>query len=156
MRILGIDPGSRITGYGIIDSPRKYVASGTIRLEALAMPERLTTIYDDLTTIIQKYEPNCVVIEQVFFYKNAQSALKLGYARGVAMLAAKKALCSVFEYTPRAMKQAVTGHGNASKEDIQTMVQNMLHLSGRPTVDAADALGLAICHQLHSNLLLKT
>ncbi|MDG2349027.1 MAG: crossover junction endodeoxyribonuclease RuvC [Gammaproteobacteria bacterium] len=72
------------------------------------------------------------------------------------MLAAKKALCSVFEYTPRAMKQAVTGHGNASKEDIQTMVQNMLHLSGRPTVDAADALGLAICHQLHSNPLLKT
>ena len=156
MRILGIDPGSRITGYGIIDSPRKYVASGTIRLEALEMPERLTTIFDDITTIIQKYEPNCVVIEQVFFYKNAQSALKLGYARGVAMLAAKKALCSVFEYTPRAMKQAVTGHGNASKEDIQTMVQNMLHLSGRPTEDAADALGLAICHQLHSNLLLKT
>lgn len=156
MRILGIDPGSRITGYGIIDSPRKYVASGTIRLEALEMPERLTTIFDDITTIIQKYEPNCVVIEQVFFYKNAQSALKLGYARGVAMLAAKKALCSVFEYTPRAMKQAVTGHGNASKEDIQTMVQNMLNLSGRPTVDAADALGLAICHQLHSNLLLKT
>lgn len=156
MRILGIDPGSRITGYGIIDSPKKYVASGTIRLEALEMPERLTTIFDDITTIIQKYEPNCVVIEQVFFYKNAQSALKLGYARGVAMLAAKKALCSVFEYTPRAMKQAVTGHGNASKEDIQTMVQNMLHLSGRPTVDAADALGLAICHQLHSNLLLKT
>ena len=156
MRILGIDPGSRNTGYGIIDTPKKYIASGTIRLQALDMPDRLQTIFDDLTTIIQKYEPNCVVIEQVFFYKNAQSALKLGYARGVAMLAAKKAHCSVFEYAPRAMKQAVTGHGNASKEDIQNMVQNILNLSGKPNVDAADALGLAICHQLHANHLMLT
>lgn len=156
MRILGVDPGSRITGYGIIDAPKKYIASGTIRLQAVDMPERLNTIFDDLTTIIQKYEPNCVVIEQVFFYKNAQSALKLGYARGIAMLAAKKAHCPVFEYTPRAMKQAVTGHGNAAKEDIQNMVQNILNLSGRPTVDAADALGLAICHQLHAKVLMQS
>ena len=156
MRILGIDPGSRITGYGIIDAPKQYIASGTIRLQALEMSERLVTIFDDLSTIIQKYQPNCVVVEQVFFYKNAQSALKLGYARGVAMLAAKKALCPVFEYTPRAMKQAVTGHGNASKEDIQNMIQHILCLSGRPTVDAADALGLAVCHQLYSKLLIET
>ena len=156
MRILGIDPGSRITGYGIIDTPKKYIASGTIRLDAFDMPERLSIIFDDLNTIIRKYQPNCVVIEQVFFYKNAQSALKLGYARGIAMLAAKKAQCPVFEYTPRAMKQAVTGHGNAAKADIQNMVQTILELSGRPTVDAADALGLAICHQLHSKMMLQT
>tara|TARA_X000000950_G_C13564395_1_gene516882 strand:+ start:31 stop:501 length:471 start_codon:yes stop_codon:yes gene_type:complete len=150
MRILGIDPGSRITGYGIIDTPKHYVTSGIIRLLSDDMPERLQTIHEDLSTIIAKHQPNCVVIEQVFFSKNAQSALKLGYARGVAMLAAKQAHCPVFEYTPRAMKQAVTGHGNASKADIQTMVQNHLHLSARPSIDAADALGLAICHQLHA------
>lgn len=156
MRILGIDPGSRITGYGIIDAPKKYITSGTIRLKATEIPDRLDTIFNDLTTLIQKYQPHCVVIEQVFFSKNAQSALKLGYARGVAMVAATQAKCQIFEYSPRAMKQAVTGHGNASKEHIQEMVQHWLKLSGRPTVDAADALGLAICHQLHSKLITTT
>lgn len=149
MRILGIDPGSRITGYGVIDQPNHYVASGTIRLPDTEIDERLSIIYDDLTTIIRTHAPMCVAIEQVFFYKNAQSALKLGYARGVALLVARQAKCPIFEYSPRLMKQAVTGHGNASKADIQIMVQQLLKLSQKPTSDAADALGLALCHQFH-------
>jgi len=146
MRILGIDPGSRITGWGIIDWPIKYVACGTIKLPQLPIKDRLIYIYEDLQSIIQKYQPDCAAIEEVFLHKNPQSALKLGHARGAAMVAVLKSALPLNEYSARFIKQTITGYGNADKSQMQHMIQHTLSLEKQPTSDAADALAIAVCH----------
>ena len=148
-RILGIDPGSHITGYGIIDvqGPRsRYVSSGCIRLQAQPMPERLRVIYESLVELIAEYVPEEMAVEQVFMHRNADSALKLGHARGVAICAGVVSELPVAEYAPRTIKQAVVGHGGATKEQVQHMVCALLELAARPQADAADALAVALCH----------
>ncbi|QQD24515.1 crossover junction endodeoxyribonuclease RuvC [Venatoribacter cucullus] len=149
MIILGIDPGSRITGFGIIKrngQKIEYVVSGCIRTGDGELPERLKKIFDGVTELIQTYQPDQFAIEQVFMGKNADSALKLGQARGVAIVAAVNNGLSVAEYAPRSIKQAVVGKGGALKEQVQHMVQYLLQLPGKPQADAADALAIAICH----------
>ena len=151
--VLGIDPGSRVTGYGLIaveaQRPR-YLASGCIRLGDAPLDERLRTIFESLTELIGTHQPATVAIEQVFVGKNATSALKLGHARGVAMLAASMASLPVAEYTPRAIKQAVTASGSADKQQVQAMVMRLLQLPRAPASDAADALAIALCHAFTS------
>lgn len=148
-RILGIDPGSVRTGYGVITVGAKqpeYVASGCIRVGDLEFADRLGQIYRHITEIIQTYQPTEFAVEQVFVARNPQAALKLGQARGVAIAAAVAAGLAVHEYAARQVKQAVVGTGRANKEQVQHMVQVMLSLSGTPQADAADALAIALCH----------
>ena len=148
--ILGIDPGSRITGYGIIetsDSQQKYVASGCIRTKDRdSLPLRLEEIFSGVNEIINGFQPEEFAIEKIFMARSAESALKLGHARGVAIVAAVTSKLPVFEYEARKVKQAVVGIGSATKEQVQHMVQTLLHLPARPQSDAADALAIAICH----------
>lgn len=152
-RILGIDPGSRITGYGIIDSDgrrSRHVASGCIRTGKGEFPERLGLIFEGVRQLIAEHAPAELSIEQVFVSKNASSALKLGHARGAAITAAVTAGLPVFEYTPAAVKQALVGTGRADKEQVQHMVRVLLALQGEMGLDQSDALGIALCHA-HSN-----
>jgi len=150
MRILGIDPGTRITGYGIIDAAGNrlgHVGNGTIRTETgsdLAL--RLKVIHQGLAKIIVQFKPEAVAVEQVFLAKNAMSALKLGHARGVALLAGVIAGLPVFEYSALQVKSAVVGYGKADKNQVQRMVCTLLGLSLAPPQDASDALAVAICH----------
>lgn len=148
--ILGIDPGSRKTGFGIISvlgNTHSYVTSGVIRLPTSeALPERLKVIFDCLTEIITLHCPQQVAIEQVFMAKNPGSALKLGQARGAAIVACVNQNLEVAEYSARQIKQAVVGTGAAKKEQVQHMVKMLLNLPAIPQEDAADALGAAICH----------
>jgi crossover junction endodeoxyribonuclease RuvC len=147
--ILGIDPGSRVTGYGVIRQCAKhldYLGSGCIKTTEKALPGRLKQIYAGVTEVILQFQPDVFAIEQVFMAKNADSALKLGQARGSAIVAAVNAELPVYEYAARLIKQAVVGTGGADKAQIQHMVQQMLKLSAKPQSDAADALGVAICH----------
>jgi crossover junction endodeoxyribonuclease RuvC len=149
MRILGIDPGSRLTGYGIIeDSPRgyKYIASGSIRIKADYFPDRLKQIFDGILEIVDNYHPDQMAIEQVFMHKNADSALKLGQARGAAICAVQIKGLPVFEYAARQVKQAVVGKGAADKIQVQHMVKILLNVQGDLSLDASDALGIGICH----------
>ncbi|MGZ8935451.1 MAG: crossover junction endodeoxyribonuclease RuvC [Methylobacter sp.] len=149
MRILGIDPGSRLTGYGIIeDLPGgyKYVASGSIRVKADYFPDRLKQIFDSLLEVVELYQPEQMAIEQVFMHKNADSALKLGQARGAAICAVQTAGLPVFEYAARQVKQAVVGKGGADKLQVQHMVKILLSIHGELQIDASDALGLCVCH----------
>ena len=149
MRILGIDPGSRVTGYGIVEVRRGktiYVASGCIRTTHAAVPQRLGEIYDGVATLIGEHAPDEVAVEQVFMARNASSALKLGQARGAALAAAVNVGLPVAEYAARRVKQAVTGVGGATKQQVQHMVCRLLNLSASPSADAADALAIAICH----------
>jgi crossover junction endodeoxyribonuclease RuvC len=151
-RILGIDPGSIITGWGVIEGDRtrfQHVGNGSIFTRKKEFHQRLIEIHRGLKEMIATYQPTQVSIEQVFMAKNAQSALKLGHARGVALITALEAGLEVHEYTPMAIKQAVTGYGKASKEQVGRMVQTMLGLTEAPQTDAGDALGAAICHMLH-------
>ncbi|MBK8183062.1 MAG: crossover junction endodeoxyribonuclease RuvC [Candidatus Competibacteraceae bacterium] len=147
---MGIDPGSRITGYGIIelDGPRnRYLASGCIQTAAdRPFSERLKTIFEAVTTILRTYQPAEVAIEQVFMHRNPDSALKLGQARGAAVCAVVMAGLPVSEYAPRAIKQAVVGRGAADKSQVQHMIRLLLNLPEAPPADAADALAVAICH----------
>ncbi|NVJ50714.1 MAG: crossover junction endodeoxyribonuclease RuvC [Gammaproteobacteria bacterium] len=148
-RILGIDPGSRITGFGIIEVQGRqlsYVTSGCIRVQDAPLAEKLQQIFDNLSQVIRQYHPTEAAIEQVFMAKNADSALKLGQARGVAMVAASTHALSVAEYSARQIKQAVVGHGGALKEQVQHMVMTLLSLSAKPQADAADGLAVAMCH----------
>lgn len=147
--ILGIDPGSRKTGFGIINvvgNQHDYVTSGVIRLPDAELPERLGVIYQSLTEIINIHCPQQVAVEQVFMAKNAGSALKLGQARGAAIVACVAQGLETHEYSARQIKQAVTGTGAAQKEQVQHMVKMLLKLPGMPQEDAADALATAICH----------
>lgn len=148
-RILGIDPGSRTTGYGIITTHNgviSYRASGCIRTGSGDMASRLGEIYRAVRELIETYQPDEFAIESVFVARNAQSALKLGQARGVAIAAAVAAELPVYEYAARQVKQAVVGTGRANKDQVAHMVQVLLELSGIPQADAADALAIAVCH----------
>lgn len=158
--ILGIDPGSRLTGFGVIEyqgSKLRYITSGCIRIDTSEdLAYRLKQIFDCVSQIIHDFEPNEFAIEQVFMGKNADSALKLGQARGSAIVAAANHNLPVSEYAARAVKQAVTGKGSAQKEQVQHMVQILLNLPGKPQEDAADALAIAITHAYsHHNLVAK-
>ncbi|MEI8633918.1 crossover junction endodeoxyribonuclease RuvC [Vibrio sp. PP-XX7] len=147
--ILGIDPGSRITGYGVIRQQGRhlhYLGSGCIKMAEEALPGRLKQIYAGISEVILQFQPDVFAIEQVFMAKNADSALKLGQARGAAIVAAVNADLPVFEYAARLIKQAVVGTGSVDKAQVQHMVQHMLKLPAKPQADAADALGVAICH----------
>ena len=147
--ILGIDPGSRITGYGVIrqkGSKCTYIASGCIRTKGDVLAPKLDMIFNGISEIIQQYQPSEFAIEQVFMAKNPDSALKLGQARGAAIVAATQADLYICEYSARQIKQAVSGTGGASKDQVQQMVMQILTLSGRPQADAADGLAVAICH----------
>jgi crossover junction endodeoxyribonuclease RuvC len=148
--ILGIDPGSRITGYGIIRSNgqrHQYVASGTIvTTRAKSLCERLSLIFSGMVDLVQQYQPDEGAIESVFMAKNPNSALKLGQARGAAIVAMSSNGLTVAEYAARLVKQAVSGHGAADKAQVQYMVKLLLNIRGTPAVDAADALAVAICH----------
>ncbi|WP_354333446.1 crossover junction endodeoxyribonuclease RuvC [Undibacterium sp. GrIS 1.2] len=149
MKILGIDPGLRTTGFGVIDKQGNkltYIASGTIKTADESLPERLKTILLGVSEIIKTYQPDCAAVEKVFVNVNPQSTLLLGQARGAAICALVSADLTVAEYTALQVKQGVVGHGKAKKEQVQDMVQRLLSLSGMPSTDAADALGVAICH----------
>lgn len=147
--ILGIDPGSRITGYGVIRQQGRqleYLGSGCIRTAVDDLPSRLKLIYAGVTEIITQFHPDFFAIEQVFMAKNADSALKLGQARGAAIVAAVNQELPVFEYAARQIKQTVVGTGAAEKSQVQHMVKSLLKLSSHPQADAADALAVAITH----------
>ena len=148
-RILGIDPGSRVTGFGVLDfdglNPR-YVSSGTVNSASGDFPDRLRQIFSSVQEIVREYQPDIVAIESVFMHKNAGSALKLGQARSAALCATFEFDVDVYEYAPREIKQAITGTGGASKEQVQHMVVRLLQLDGVPAEDAADALAAALCH----------
>lgn len=147
--ILGIDPGSRVTGYGLIESQgtrERYLASGAIRMRDTPLPERLATIFDGVGELIARHHPAELAIERVFMHRNAASALILGHARGAALLAGVRGRLPIHEYTPAEVKQAVTGNGRAAKGQVQEMVMLLLRLVERPGEDAADALAVALCH----------
>jgi crossover junction endodeoxyribonuclease RuvC len=149
VRILGIDPGLRVTGFGVIDKEGQklhYVASGCIKTPAGELPERLKVILISLGEVIALHQPELAAVEKVFVNVNPQSTLLLGQARGAAICAAVQAGLPVSEYTALQIKQAVVGNGHADKEQVQAMVQRLLNLSGKPSPDAADALACAICH----------
>ena len=154
MRIFGIDPGSERTGYGCVETDGRrhhLVACGAIAASAGdTFPYRLARIHAELSALLASCHPDCVAIENLFYATNVRSALKLGHARGVAMLAAVEAGCEVVEYTPAEIKRAVVGYGRAEKHQVGQMVKLLLGLSAAPSPhDAADALAVAICH-LHS------
>ena len=147
--VLGIDPGSRRTGYGLVavrDRAAEYVASGCIKAEIGDMPQRLGTIYRGVSELIDQFNPTELAIEEVFLAKDPSSAIKLGQARGVAIAAAVAADLPVHEYAARRVKQALVGTGRGSKEQVAHMVRILLKLPGAPQADAADALAIALCH----------
>tara|TARA_Y100001001_G_scaffold125450_1_gene123938 strand:- start:1034 stop:1585 length:552 start_codon:yes stop_codon:yes gene_type:complete len=149
MIVLGIDPGSRITGYGVLDASERqprYIASGCIRLKDESLAQRLAQVYAGISELIGVHRPAAFAIEQVFMSKNADSALKLGQARGASIVCAANHGLEVHEYGPRQIKQAVTGSGGADKTQVQHMITATLGLSGTPQADAADALGIALTH----------
>lgn len=150
VRILGIDPGLRVTGFGVIDKAGQklaYVTSGCIRTPlAGSLPERLAVILESLGEVIAAHRPGEVAIEKVFVNVNPESTLALGQARGTAICAAVSAKLPVAEYTALQVKQAVVGNGLAKKDQVQDMVKRLLRLAGAPSADAADALACAICH----------
>ena len=152
MRILGIDPGLQTTGFGVVEAQGhqlRYLASGTIRTTHQArgdLPGRLKTLFDGISELCERYQPDAAAIEIVFVNVNPQSTLLLGQARGACITALVTAGLPVAEYTPLQLKRAVAGHGRAGKPEVQAMVQRLLQLPGLPGPDAADALGLAVTH----------
>ena len=156
--ILGIDPGSRITGYGVIrqqGSKFEYLGSGCIRVAGDELAARLKQIFDGVTEIILQFRPTSFAIEQVFMAKNPDSALKLGQARGAAIVAATQHQLPVAEYSARQIKQSVVGKGSAEKTQVQHMVTHLLKLPATPQADAADALAVALCHSHTEQSLIK-
>ena len=149
MIILGIDPGSRTTGYGLIDnqpSQIRYIASGYLKIKGDSLPERLGQIFQQIDAVIAEYSPAHMSIENVFMQRNADSALKLGQARGAAICAGYQAGLEIAEYAPREIKQALVGNGAASKEQVQHMVKRLLGLQKNLQSDEGDGLAIAICH----------
>ena len=147
--ILGIDPGSRITGYGVVrDNGRgcEYVASGCIRTGTGLLHERLQIVFRGVREVIQTHGPVTMGIEKVFMAKNADSALKLGQARGAALVAAMEEGLEIAEYSATQVKQALVGSGGADKQQVQLMVMHLLKLTQKPQIDASDALAIALCH----------
>jgi crossover junction endodeoxyribonuclease RuvC len=154
VKIFGIDPGSERTGYGCVESSgsrHRLIACGTLSAPARAtFPQRLTTIHAGLAALLARHRPDCVAVENIFYARNVRSALKLGHARGVALLAAAEAGVAVVEYAPAEIKRAVVGYGRAEKPQVQQMMKLLLGLASLPAPDAADALAVAICH-LHAS-----
>ena len=149
IRILGIDPGSRITGYGIVDSDgyrSQHIASGSIRAGGGPFGERLEIIFQTVRGLVEQYRPAQVAVERVFLNRNADSALKLGQARAAAICATFGQDIELFEYAARAVKQAVVGRGGAHKQQVRHMIQVLLKLGELPGEDQADALAVALCH----------
>jgi len=151
MRILGVDPGTAITGFGVIDAEGNrfsFVDAGVIRTpKEQPMPERLSTIYDELHELIKEFKPDVMSLELLYFARNVTTAMTVGQARGVITLCASQANLPIYEYTPMQVKQAVTGYGKADKKQIQEMVKKLLQLSAIPKPDdAADGLAIAITH----------
>lgn len=159
VRILGIDPGSVRTGYGVIEisgaAQFGCLTHGHIYARGGDMSQRLLHIHQELLTIIQTHQPHEVAIEQVFMNQNAQTALKLGQARGVALVAAASYALPLAEYSPRKIKQSVVGYGAAAKTQVQHMIKVLLKMSESPQADAADALAIALCHCYHRQYSLK-
>lgn len=148
-RVLGIDPGSRVTGYGVIEtdgSRSRHLGSGCIRTAAGSFPDRLGEIFQGVREVLLRWQPQEVAVEQVFVSRNAASALKLGQARGAAISAIVTSELPVYEYTPAAVKQGLVGNGRAEKEQVQHMVRVILGVSGRMALDESDALAVALCH----------
>ena len=151
MKIFGIDPGSERTGYGCIESSgsrHRLVVSGILSAPARAtFPEKLLLIHRGLKALLERHRPECVAIENIFYAKNVRSALKLGHARGIALLAASQASIPVVEYSPAEIKRSVVGYGRAEKQQVQAMMRLLLGLDAAPSPhDVADALAVAICH----------
>ena len=150
IRAIGIDPGSRYTGYGVLEGDGnrlRHIANGTIRIPArLPFPERLQTIYRELLTVIGTSQPTCMAVEDVFIAKNVKSALKLGQARGAAILAGVNAGLEVHEYSALQIKQAVVGYGRADKDQVVQMIRYLFGLKEPLNPNAADALAVALCH----------
>ncbi len=150
MKVIGIDPGSRVCGYGVLESRNgdvEHLASGSIAPgNGLPLYQRLKIIYESLIKVIGEHSPEAMSVEDIFFAKNAKSAIKLGEARGVALLAASNSGIPVFEYPPTKVKLALTGSGRASKSDVQRMLSIILGVSGFETEDASDAVAIALCH----------
>jgi crossover junction endodeoxyribonuclease RuvC len=150
MRVLGVDPGSRITGYGVIDKEGNrliHVDNGAIFTDSHKdFPSRLQRIHQGLTEVIERYRPDAMAVENIFFATNVQSALKLGQARGAAIVAGVNAGLPVFEYSALQVKQAVVGHGRADKQQVQKMLKALLNLPEVAQEDASDALAAAVCH----------
>lgn len=148
-RILGIDPGSRLTGFGVIEASTagyQYIASGCLRIKGDTLPLRLKHIFVGISDIVEQYQPTEMAIEQVFMHKNADSALKLGQARGAAICAVQLFDIPVFEYAARQVKQAIAGKGSASKLQVQKMLKMLLSIKGELQIDASDALSISLCH----------
>lgn len=148
-RILGIDPGSRLTGFGVLDcvgDRATYVASGSVKSVDGAFPERLRMIFRAVSQIVAEYQPDAIAVESVFMHRNPSSALKLGHARSAAICATFELNVVLHEYAPREIKQAIVGTGAATKTQVQHMIVQMLQLDGSPSEDAADALAVALCH----------
>ncbi len=153
--MLGIDPGSQRTGFGVLDAvgPRlSYVSSGVIRTTGMDFAARLCEIFRCMQTIVAEYRPEEIAIERVFMNRNADSALKLGQARGAAICGTADSQAQVFEYAPREIKLAVVGSGNAEKSQVQLMMRSLLKLESAVTADAADALAAAVCHALRGRV----
>jgi len=151
VRVLGIDPGSGRTGFGVLDAvgpALRYVASGVIRTHEGEFAARLCEIFRCMQAIVAEYQPQEIAIERVFVNRNVDSALKLGQARGAAICATVDCNASIFEYAPRQIKMAVVGSGNADKAQVQLMMKTLLKLDRRVAADAADALAAAVCHAL--------
>lgn len=158
IKIIGIDPGLRVTGFGVIEQNGQhlsYLASGVIKTPNADLPQRLGTIFDGIAILLGQHTPMQAAIEKVFVNVNPQSTLLLGQARGAAICALVAGGMPVYEYTALQLKKAVVGHGRASKEQVQLMVARLLCLNSLPGTDAADALGVAICHA-HSGSALNT
>jgi len=159
MIILGIDPGSRVTGYGLIKNHSnkfEYIHSGHIKVKGDSFPERLGNIFQQLSEIISVHQPQQMSIESVFMHKNADSALKLGQARGAAICAGHHAGMEISEYAPREIKLAIVGMGSAQKEQVKHMVMRLLSIRKDLQVDESDALAIAICHAQHQMMETKT
>ncbi len=157
-RILGIDPGSRLTGYGLIDAEGQrvcYVGSGCVRVQGATLADKLGLIFTELQALMVQFQPDELAIESVFMHRNADSALKLGQARGAAICAAVTRAMPVAEYAPREIKQAVVGRGGADKTQVQHMVRVLLSLPATPQADAADALAIALCHSFRNTAIAR-
>ncbi len=158
-RILGLDPGSRATGYGVIEkrgNQLEFISCGVIRTsQGSPFPQRMLEIYDGITEVIVTHQPARAAVEDIFTAVNPRSALKLGHARGVLLLALMQHGLSIHEYSPRVVKQAVAGYGQATKAQVQQMVRVLLQLSATPSHDAADALAVALCYANHCGLAAK-
>ena len=151
MKVLGVDPGTAVLGYGIVESavgvPGRLVECGILETRARdPLPARLRLIHEGITQLIARHRPDIVAVEAAFYGRNVRTTMVLCHARGVILLAAEEAAVPIFEYTPAMVKKAIVGHGKAKKDQVRQMVMRLLDLPGLPGPDAADALGLAICH----------